>query len=62
MAASHHPTVLKERSRSVRSTSGSAPPTFRVICPRPSLNDSIMVGMDFTNVMIPAVATAPAPM
>ena len=28
----------------------------------PSLNDSIIVGIDLTSVMIPPVATAPAPM
>ena len=56
------PTVLKLRSSSVRSTRLGSPPTCWVSCPRPSLNDSIMVGMDLMRVMIPAVATAPAPM
>ena len=53
-------TVFMPRSRSVRSTLPTSPDL--PIWARPSLNDSIMVGIDFTRVMIPPVATAPAPM
>ena len=59
MAASHTSTVLKERSRSVRSTASDTP---RLICANPSLNDSTIVGMDRISVTMPPVATAPAPM
>ena len=59
MAASHTSTVLKERSRSVRSTASAV---RREICARPSLNDSIIVGIERISVTMPPVATAPAPM
>ena len=55
-------TVPRERSRSVRSMEDTAVPTLCPICAIPRRNDSIMVGIDFTRVMMPAVATAPAPM
>ncbi len=58
-AASTTPTVRNERSRSVRSRAESSPAES---CPRPMRNDSIIVGIDLISVMIPPVATAPAPM
>ncbi len=50
-----------DRSRSVRSTAGGVR-AAAPICATPSLNDSIIVGIDLISVMIPPVATAPAPM
>ena len=51
-------TIFSGRSCWVR---GRSPPAVAPTCPRPSLNDSTIVGRDLSRVTMPAKPTAPAP-